>query len=50
MSSDKYETLEQEVWGNITPLLKKRTTIIITHKKSIIGYADNIININTMAN
>lgn len=44
------EALEQEVWCNIIPLLKKRTTIIITHKKGILEYADNVFNIASVCN
>lgn len=43
------ENLEQEVWRNIVPLLKKRTTIIITHKKGILKCADNVFNIDSVS-
>ncbi|SJU30954.1 Uncharacterised protein [Clostridioides difficile] len=31
------------------PLLKKRTTIIITHKKGILKCADNVFNIDSVS-
>lgn len=39
------EEMEKEIWESIKHVLKDKTTIVITHKKSILKYADNIVKI-----
>lgn len=40
------EDLEKEIWFNLQPILRESTTVIFTHRKEILKYADYIYNLN----